>query len=70
MKTRLLLFATFMTLIIPPSLYAQNGVNFGFHDGIEDGYLKRTMERNASLLLTAINVAEANGSDIYCCKKQ
>jgi len=45
-------------------------VNFGFHDGIEDGYLKRTMERNASLLLTAINVTSICFSDIYCCKKQ
>jgi hypothetical protein len=64
MKNRLLLFATFMALIISPSLYAQNGVSFGFHDGIEDGYLKRTMERNASRLLTAINIAEDRGGDI------
>ena len=53
-----------MALLIAPSLKAQESVHFEFIDGIEDGVLKRTMERNVSRLLTAINVAEAIGSDI------
>lgn len=64
MKHKLLFIASFMALFVSPSLMAQNSVHFEFYDGIEDGHLKRTMERNASRLLTAINVAEARGGDV------
>lgn len=64
MKRKLLVFTALLALNIPSTLQAQNEVNFEFYDGIEEGVLKRTMERNASRLLTAINVAEAKGGDI------
>lgn len=64
MKNKLLVLTALLALIIPSTLKAQNDVKFEFYDGIEEGALKRTMERNASRLLTAINVAEAIGGDI------
>lgn len=62
-------FKTFLficVIIISPlsMLHAQDEVAFEFSDGIEAGKLKSTMERNASLLLTAINRAESTGNDI------
>lgn len=41
------------------TLRAQDAVSFKFSDGIENSYLKTTMERQISNLLTAINRAES-----------
>ena len=46
------------------SLKAQDHVSFEFSDGIDNFALKSTMERQISSLLTAINRAESNGTDI------
>ncbi len=45
-------------------LHAQDAVRFEFSDGIEDFALKSKMEQQISALLTAINRAETNNSDI------
>jgi hypothetical protein len=45
-------------------LHAQDAVHFEFSDGIEDYALKRKMEQQISALLTAINRAESNSSNI------
>lgn len=45
-------------------LHAQDAVHFEFSDGIEDIALKKKMEQQISALLTAINRAETNNSDI------
>lgn len=56
----------FLALLIlgSMSLKAQDQVNFEFSDGIDNFALKSTMERQISNLLTAINRAESNGTDI------
>lgn len=64
MKNGLLVITALLALIIPSTLLAQDDVNFEFYDGIEKGALKNTIERNASQLLTAINIAEANNEEI------
>ena len=47
------------------TIHAQNAVNFVFSGGIDDNsYLKATMERQISNLLTAINKAEAYNTSI------
>ena len=46
------------------ALHAQDAVNFEFSDGIDNPTLKSNMERQVSALLTAINRAESNGTDI------
>lgn len=46
------------------TLHAQDAVNFEFSDGIDNNQLKSKMERQASALLTAINQAETNNTDI------
>ena len=56
----------FLALLImgSMSLKAQDHVSFEFSDGIDNFALKSTMERQISSLLTAINRAESNGTDI------
>ena len=46
------------------NMKAQDYVNFEFSDGVAPGKQKTMMERNASMLLTAINRAESKGTDI------
>ena len=46
------------------TLHAQDAVSFEFSDGIDNPSLKATMERQISGLLTAINRAESNNTDI------
>lgn len=46
------------------TLHAQDAVSFRFSDGIENSYLKTTMERQVSNLLTAINRAETYNMDV------
>ena len=57
---------TLLTILVmlPATMLGQDEVNLEFSDGIEVGKVKNNMERNASLLLTAINRAERTGSDI------
>lgn len=66
-KFKLLLVATIFfnfQFSVYTSAKAQDAVNFEFSDGIDEGTLKKNMEKNTSMLLTAINRAESNGSDI------
>lgn len=60
------IFLTLITLatFLPFALRAQDEVAFEFSDGIDAGKLKGKMERNVSMLLTAINRAESTGKDI------
>ncbi len=51
-------------VMLPVTMIGQEKVNLEFSDGIETGKVKSHMERNASLLLTAINQAESTNSDI------
>lgn len=53
-----------MTGLFSANMKAQDYVNFEFSDGVAPGKLKTMMERNASMLLTAINRAESKGTDI------
>lgn len=57
---------TLLTLwiMLPATMSGQDEVKIEFSDGIEADRVKSNMERNASLLLTAINRAERTGSDI------
>lgn len=57
---------TLLTILVmlPATMLGQDEVNLEFSDGIEVGKVKNNMERNASLLLTAINRAERTNSDI------
>ena len=57
---------TLLTILVmlPATMLGQDEVNLELSDGIEVGKVKNNMERNASLLLTAINRAERTNSDI------
>ena len=57
---------TLLTILVmlPATMLGQDEVNLEFSDGIEFGRVKSNMERNASLLLTAINQAERTNRDI------
>jgi len=61
MKKILLLMLLFTQVFV---VYAQDEVNFEFSDGISNVTLKSKMEQQLSTLLTAINRAESNNSDI------
>jgi len=58
------IFAIVIFCMACVTLHAQDAVHFEFSDGIEDYALKSKMERQISALLTAINRAETNNSDI------
>lgn len=53
-----------VTCMLSMVLHAQDKVVFEFSDGIENGMLKTKMEQQVSKLLTAINQAESNQTDI------
>lgn len=54
----------FVMCILVALSNAQDKVTFEFSDGIENGALKTRMEQQVSKLLTAINQAETNKTDI------
>jgi len=58
------IFAIVLFCMACVMLHAQDAVHFEFSDGIEDYALKRKMEQQISALLTAINRAESNSSNI------
>lgn len=58
------IFALALLILGSVTLHAQDAVNFEFSDGIDNLQLKSKMERQASALLTAINQAETNNTDI------
>ena len=53
-----------LALVLAFGSHAQDAVNFEISDGVTDPTLKSNIERNTSLLLSAINQAETNGKDI------
>lgn len=61
---QLVLLVGLLTVSSGIRLCAQDAVHFEFSDGIEDPTLKSKMELQISALLTAINRAETNHSDI------
>ena len=58
------LFVIALLIMGSVALHAQDAVYFEFSDGIDEGPLKSKMEQQTSALLTAINRAETNGTDI------
>lgn len=58
------IFAIVIFCMASVTLHAQDAVHFEFSDGIEDFALKSKMEQQISALLTAINRAESNNSNI------
>lgn len=62
MKKALLVIALLLTGSL--TIHAQNAVNFEFSGGIENSYLKATMERQIANLLTSINRAETYNTSI------
>lgn len=57
---------TFLSLwvMLPATMLGQDDVKLEISDGIEVGSVKSSIERNASLLMTAINRAERKCSDV------
>lgn len=53
-----------LALVLTLGAYAQDAVNFEISDGVTDPALKSNIERNTSMLLSAINQAESSGKDI------
>lgn len=61
MKKILILF---LIVCYSQQTWSQDEVNFEFSDGINNPVLKQRMERQMSMLLTAINKAESSGGMI------
>lgn len=53
-----------LALVLAFGSHAQDAVNFEISDGVTDPALKSNIERNTSMLLSAINQAESSGKDI------
>lgn len=53
-----------LALVLTLGANAQDAVNFEISDGVTNPTLKSNIERNTSMLLSAINQAESSGKDI------
>lgn len=53
-----------LALVLTLGANAQDAVNFEISDGVTNHTLKSNIERNTSMLLSAINQAESSGKDI------
>lgn len=53
-----------LALVLTLGANAQDAVNFEISDGVTNPALKSNIERNTSMLLSAINQAESSGKDI------
>lgn len=53
-----------LALVLTLGANAQDAVNFEISDGVTNHALKSNIERNTSMLLSAINQAESSGKDI------